>query len=403
MATAFLHSALVQQRRGMLQAWNFILVISAFAFTILGTFITRSGTIASVHSFTQSAIGPALLGFLVVVLVGSFTLFAQRAHVVASSPRIERWVSREGTFLANNLILTLFAFVVLVGTMFPIILEAVTGTRVGVRGPFFNRLSVPLSFLLLLLIGIGPVTPWAGAAPGLVWKRTRGPLVAGLVAGLLTALAVTRNGWVVVTVVLGVFVIATTASLLWIQAARRRPKTGETVVASIKKVLGGDARFWSGQLSHVGVVLVALGIAFAGNLSQHTEVVMEPGDTVTFAGHTITYRSPFQQNLPSRLSTGVRLEVKRPDGSTTVLEPRHNFYTGHPNGVATPSVDTRPGGDLYTMLIAIDGGTATIELDTSPLMWVLWLGGLTTAAGGALSYRNRRQERKLVEREAVGV
>src|SRR5690606_29581597 len=192
-ATAFLHSALVQQRRGMLQAWNFILVISAFAFTILGTFITRSGTIASVHSFTQSAIGPALLGFLVVVLVGSFTLFAQRAHVVASSPTIERWVSREGTFLANNLILTLFAFVVLVcpftlvaqrahvvstssridgwvsrdgsflannviltlfafvalvGAMFPIIVEAVTGTRVGVRGRFFNRLSVPPSFLL---------------------------------------------------------------------------------------------------------------------------------------------------------------------------------------------------------------------------------------------------------------
>ncbi|HEX6947181.1 MAG TPA: cytochrome c-type biogenesis CcmF C-terminal domain-containing protein [Acidimicrobiia bacterium] len=402
-ATAFLHSALVQQRRGMLQAWNFVLVISAFALTILGTFITRSGTIASVHSFTQSAIGPTLLGFLVLVLVGSFTLLAQRGHLVASAPRIESLVSREGTFLANNLLLTVFAFVVLIGTMFPIILEAITGTRVGVRGPFFNRLSVPLSFLLLLLVGIGPVTPWAGADPGLIWKRIRGPLVAGLAAGVLVAMTVTRNGWVVLAVVLGIFVVGSIGGILFEQAERRRSKTGAGLLASAGKVVKGDARFWSGQLSHVGVVLVALGISFAANLSQHQEVVMAEGDRVTFAGHTITYQAPFQQDVPGKTSTGVRLEVIRPDGSQVTLEPRHNFFPGQPNGVATPAVDTRASGDLYVMLITLEGGVATLELDTSPLMWVLWLGGLTVAAGGFLSYRNRRQERTLVPRETVGV
>ena len=403
-ATAFLHSALVQQRRGMLQAWNFVLVISAFALTILGTFITRSGTIASVHSFTQSAIGPTLLGFLVLVLVGSFTLFAQRGHLLASAPRVENMVSREGTFLANNLLLTVFAFVVLIGTMFPIILEAVTGTRVGVRGPFFNRLSVPLSFLLLLLVGIGPVTPWGGATPQLVWKRIRGPLVAGLIAGLLTAVTVTRNGWVVITVVLGVFVIASTGALLVGQAGRRRSKTGEGLAAAIARVTKGDARFWSGQLSHVGVVLVALGISFAANLSQHQEVVMREGDQVVFAGHTITYRAPFQQRHPGKTSSGIRLEVVRPNGSRVTLEPTHNFFPGHPNGVATPAVDTRTSGDLYVMLLTLDENrVATVELDTSPMMWVLWLGGLTVAAGGFLSYRNRRQERTPARAEAVGV
>ncbi|TDI36066.1 MAG: heme lyase CcmF/NrfE family subunit, partial [Acidobacteria bacterium] len=130
-ATAFLHSAIVQQRRNMLQAWNIVLVISAFSLTILGTFLTRSGTINSVHSFTQSAIGPALLGFLVLVLVGSFTLFSTRAHLVASSPRIESFVSREGTFLLNNLLLSVYAFVVLIGTTYPLILEAFTGTQIG--------------------------------------------------------------------------------------------------------------------------------------------------------------------------------------------------------------------------------------------------------------------------------
>ncbi|HEX5695555.1 MAG TPA: cytochrome c biogenesis protein CcsA, partial [Acidimicrobiia bacterium] len=205
-ATAFIHSGLVQQRRGMLQAWNFVLVISAFALTILGTFLTRSGTINSVHSFTQSAIGPALLGFLVLVLVGSFTLFSMRSHLVATSPRIESFVSREGTFLVNNLLLAVYAFVVLIGTTYPLLLEAFTGTQVGVGEPFFNRLAVPLSFLLLLTMGFGPVTPWTGAPPGLLWRRLRGPALVALTVGLLTALTVTRLGWVVLAVVLGTFV-----------------------------------------------------------------------------------------------------------------------------------------------------------------------------------------------------
>lgn len=404
-ATAFLHSALVQQRRGMLQAWNFVLVISAFALTILGTFITRSGTIASVHSFTQSAIGPALLAFLLLVLVGSFTLFAQRSHLVASSPRIESFVSREGTFLANNLLLTVFAFVVLIGTMFPVVLEAVSGTRVGVRGPFFNRISVPLSFLLLLLVGIGPVTPWGRAPARLIWKRTRVAAVAGLIGGLATALTVTRNGWVVLAVVLGIFVVGCTGGLFVDQARRRRSRSETGALAAAVQVVKGDPRFWSGQLSHVGVVLVALGISFAANLSQHQEVVMEPGDTVEFAGHTVTYRAPFQRSHPGKTSTGVRLEVIRPNGSRATLEPTHNFFPGHPNGVATPAVDTRASGDLYVMLMTLDGGIATIELDTSPLMWVLWLGGMTVAAGGFLSYRTRRRDRAPTteEQESVGV
>jgi cytochrome c-type biogenesis protein CcmF len=176
-ATGFLHSAIVQQRRGMLQAWNFILVISAFALTILGTFLTRSGTINSVHSFTQSPIGPALLGFLVLVLVGSFTLFSMRAHLVATSPRIDSFVSREGTFLLNNLLLTVYAFVVLIGTVYPLLLEAFTGTQVGVGEPFFSRLAVPLTFLLLLVMGVGPL------APGLLlgyWSQHSSPESVGL-------------------------------------------------------------------------------------------------------------------------------------------------------------------------------------------------------------------------------
>ena len=394
-ATAFLHSGIVQQRRGMLQAWNFILVISTFSLTILGTFLTRSGTINSVHSFTQSAIGPALLGFLVLVVVGSFLLFAARSDVVASSPRLDSFVSREGTFLVNNLLLSVYAFVVLVGTTYPLLLEAFTGTQVGVGQPFFNRLAVPLSFLLLLAIGFGPITPWRTAETGLIWRRTRNPVVIALAAGLLTAFMVTRNGWAVISISLGVFVIATLIGLLTEQAGRRASKTAESRWQAMRMVLAGDAAFWSGQLSHVGVVLIAVGIALAANLGAHAEAELAPGQSTSFEGYTITYESPFQARSDSKITRGARLSVIRDGELVALVEPAANYFGGDDNGISTPDVLHRPDGDLYITLLDLDSETATITFDTSPMIWLLWLGGLTTVAGGFLAMTARRREREV--------
>jgi cytochrome c-type biogenesis protein CcmF len=393
-ATAFLHSGIVQQRRGMLQAWNFVLVISAFSLTILGTFLTRSGTINSVHSFTQSAIGPALLGFLVLTVVGSFALFSTRADIVATSPRIESMVSREGTFIANNLLLSVYAFIVLVGTTYPLVLEAFTGTQVGVGEPFFNRLAVPLSFLLLLVMGFGPITPWRSAPPGLLWARTRTPGLIALAAGLLTAVTVTRNGWVVLAVTLGVFVVATMTGLLVVQVGARTAKTSETTSMALKKVVNGDGAFWAGQLSHVGVVLIAIGMAFAANLGSHTEVDLAPGESAQFQGYTLTHESPFNQTYPSKTVVGARVTVTRDTEFIAVVEPSANFFGSDASGVSTPDVLHRPDGDLYITLLGIpEGGSATFQFDTSPMIWVLWLGGLTTATGGFLAMAARRRER----------
>ncbi len=393
-ATAFLHSGLVQQRRGMLQAWNFVLVISAFALTILGTFLTRSGTINSVHSFTQSAIGPALLGFLVLVLTGSFALFAMRSHLVATSPRIETFVSREGTYLSNNLLLTVYAFVVLIGTTYPLVLEAFTGTQVGVGEPFFNRLAVPLSFLLLLTMGFGPVTPWRGAAPGQIWRRLRGPTVLALVSGVLTAAFVTRLGWVVLAVTLAVFVITTILGLALEVARARSAKTGRSVVAETRTVVGNDQAFWAGQLSHIGVALVAVGIAFAANLPLHAEVTLAPGQSVEFGELTLTFDAPFRRVEPNREVQGARIEVREGDRFLGVLEPRVNIYGGEEAAISTPAVMARPGGDLYLTLRRIDSESVNLTLDTSPMVWLIWLGGLTTAAGGFWSLSARRSARR---------
>jgi cytochrome c-type biogenesis protein CcmF len=399
-ATAFIHSGLVQRRREMLQAWNFVLVISAFALTILGTFLTRSGTINSVHSFTQSAIGPALLGFLVLVLVGSFTLFAMRSHLVASSPRIESFVSREGTFLVNNLLLTVYAFVVLIGTTYPLLLEAFTGTQVGVGEPFFNRLAVPLSFMLLLTMGFGPITPWRGAAPGLLWSRLRTPTVLALAAGLLVAVTVTRVGWVILAIVLGMFVIGVIVGLLLELAAARASRSGRPLLEEVITVIGNDPPFWAGQVSHIGVVLVAVGIAFAANLPLHAEVELAPGESVEFAGYILTYEAPFRRDEPNRAVEGARVSVHRDDRRVGTLEPRANFYLGVTGGIVTPAVMARPGGDLYLTLRNLDTETVELGLDTSPMIWLVWLGGLTTATGGfwSLSARRRRQ---VIEPEPV--
>ncbi|MGH8916707.1 MAG: heme lyase CcmF/NrfE family subunit [Acidimicrobiia bacterium] len=391
-ATAFLHSGLVQQRRGMLQAWNFVLVISAFALTILGTFLTRSGTINSVHSFTQSAIGPALLGFLVLVLVGSFTLFAMRSHLVATSPRIESFVSREGSFLVNNLLLAVYALVVLIGTTYPLLLEAFTGTQVGVGGPFFDRLAVPLSFLLLLTMGFGPVTPWRAAGPGLLWRRLRGPAVVALGAGVVTTLTVTRLGWVVLAVVLGTFVAAAIVGLLVELARARSEKSGQPFLFEARTVVVNDRSFWAGQLSHIGVALVTIGIAFAANLPLHSVVELSPGESVDFAGYTLTYDAPFRRNEPNRVVEGAHIEVVQKGRRLTTLEPRVNIY-GEASAVFTPAVMTRPGGDLYLTLRALDSETVELGLDTSPMIWLVWLGGITAAAGGFWSLAVRRAER----------
>jgi cytochrome c-type biogenesis protein CcmF len=399
-ATAFLHSALVQMRRGALQAWNFVLVITAFALTILGTFLTRSGTVASVHSFTQSAIGPVLLGFLFIVLVGSFGLFAIRSHLVAESPRLDSLFSREGSFLLNNLLLTIYAFIVVTGTLYPIVVEAFSGDRVSVGEPFFNRLAVPLSFALLLAMGVGPLVPWKNADPRLVAGRLRLPLQIGLLAGAVTVVTTSRIGYVVVAVVLGVFVITSAIALLIDRGGRAARARNGRIGPEIVRQLRSDPGFWAGQLSHSGVALVAIGMALAANLALHGEVEMAPGDTARFAGYELTYRSPFLTTEPHRRVQGATIEVYREGGLVTTLQPRANFFGTDTSGITTPAVHSGISGDLYLTLIDIDPTGILLRLNTSPGIWLLWTGGLVTTSGGIWSLTARRRQAAEV---AVGV
>lgn len=391
-ATAFLHSAVVQIRRGMLQAWNFVLVIAAFSLTILGTFLTRSGVIVSVHSFTQSAIGPVLLWFLMVVLVVSLGVFAVRIHLVASSPRLDSLVSREGAFLLNNLLLTLFAFIVLVGTLYPMLVELIRGTQVGVGRPFFERFGVPLSLLLVLAMAVGSVMPYRAAGAALMWERLRSPMRVSLAAGAAAVLTGTRNGWVLVVVLLSAFVTAVAVRHLW-HLARRRTEGLGAVPGAALTLVRNDRGYWGGQLAHIGVAVLALGIALSSNLSVEDQLRFTPGDEAVFAGFELTYVEPVSRLESNREVLGARIEVGRDGNVIAVHEPRLNTYFSTRQAIATPSVHIEAGGDLYFSLTAISEESAVVDVYWFPFVWLIWFGGGLMVAGGIWAWLARRTRR----------
>ena len=400
-ATAFIHSAVVQRRRGMLQAWNVALIIGTFSLTILGTFLTRSGVVASVHSFTQSAVGPALLAFLLIVVVGGFGLFAMRGHLVASTPRLDSLASREGVFLLNNLLLTLFAFVVLVGTIYPMVLEAFTGDRVSVGAPWFDRSAIPIGLVLLLAMGVGPLAPYRIARPSVLWRRVRFPLQVAAVASALAVVAGLRPITVLITVALAAFVIAGIVRHAH-EVVRARPGG---YLGEMARLPGSDPGYWGGMIAHVGVALVAVAVAFSGSFGVRQEITLTVGQSAFFEGYTLTYLSPFLREEPNRTVVGATIELSRGGRVLGTLEPRLNQYPNQVQAIPTPSVRTGLREDVYLSLVRIEPGTATVTVDAFrfPLMWLLWLGGLIVFAGGLRSYYGRRRTTAVAALEPADV
>jgi len=387
-ATAFIHSAVVQRRRGMLQAWNLILIIVTFSLTILGTFLTRSGTIISVHSFTQSDVGPLLLGFLLIVVVGSLLLFAFRAHLLSSAPRLDSMASREGAFLLNNLILTVFGLAVLMGTLYPVALEAMGRARVSVGTPYYNRVSLPIAALLLLAIGVGSITPYRAARWDVVWSRIAMPLTAGLVAGAFTVLIGVDSVPVVILVVLGVFVIATIVKEFWRQTRRAGGS-----------VLRRDPGYWGGQVAHIGVALLAIGIAASSGLAFRDQIRLATGESATFDDYCIVYEGPTSRMEPNRAVVGAVISLRDGDcgGEIATLEPVFNSYA-RPPAIATPAVRTGLTEDVFVALATVPGDDVVLDVMVFPLMWVLWAGGLIMVGGGMWAVFARKPQRKAVSR-----
>ncbi|EGX55409.1 cytochrome c-type biogenesis protein CcmF [Streptomyces zinciresistens K42] len=383
-ATAFIHSSAVQLKRGMLQAWNFVLVIATFALTILGTFLTRSGVVSSVHAFSQSGVGPALLVFLLVVLAGGFTLFALRGERMASVNRPESLVSREGVLLLNNLLLTLFAFVVLTGTLYPIFAEAMTGRQLSVGRPFFDRMAVPLSFALLLAMGVGPFTPYRHASPAVLWQRLRVALLLAGAAAAAVVLAGVDSPGVVAVVAIAVGIL--TGSVRQLLATAPKPRR-----RGIPRVLLGQRAYWGGQLAHLGLVLVAVVIAVSSAFATRATVTLDRGDSARFAGYQITFDRTERHRQPDRESRDAHIVFREGGRVVWTATPRLNRFTNQTQQVGQPAVKEGVTRDLYVALAQYDTSKVSLNLYRYPFMSWLWVGGLLMAAGGLWALSGRRR------------
>ncbi|MEE9417767.1 MAG: heme lyase CcmF/NrfE family subunit [Acidimicrobiales bacterium] len=368
--TAYLHSVMVQERRGMLRVWNLSLVCATFALTILGTFLTRSGVIASVHAFSDSQIGPVLLGAFAVITVVSVGLIGLRGEQLRSPGIIDSPLSREGAFLANNLVFAAFAFVVLLGTVFPLIVEAFSDEQISVGTPYFDRMTQPIGFVLLFLMAVAPVLPWRKASTELLSKRLYWPAWIG-VGTIVVAVLLGARGWAPLLAFLLAGFAAGAALRQIVLASRRQGWRG----------LVGRAN--GGMIVHLGVIIIAVAFAASNSYLRQAEFDLLKGETASLSGHEIQYLGLVEETLPEKGTVRAQVLV---DGKQ-IYEPGFDEFPNTGQRVAVPSVRNGLREDVYLTLLDVPepGEAAVIRITLQPLVVWLWIGGMVMAVGTALA------------------
>jgi cytochrome c-type biogenesis protein CcmF len=377
--TAYLHSVLVQERRGMLRVWNISLLIATFALTILGTFLTRSGVINSVHAFSNGTIGPWLLGFFGFIMVVSLALIAWRGDRLRSPGAIDSPLSREGAFLANNVIFTVFAFVVLLGTVFPLIVEALQDRQIAVGQPFFDRLTMPIGLVLLFLMAVAPVLPWRKASTELLRERLFVPAWIGALALGISVAAGADQPASLLAFALGGFAAGAAGRQL-VLATRRQGWRG----------LVGRAN--GGMIVHLGVILIAVALAASNGYTKVGEFTMQQGTPVAFAGHT--FELVEVSEFTTSRSRGLKAAVSIDGGQA--YSPAITRYTQMGTDIPTPSVKSGFTKDIYLTLESVAGAGASeadIKVFIKPLIMWMWIGGAMMAIGTVLAaFPGRRRK-----------
>lgn len=369
--TAYIHSVIVQERRGMLRVWNLSLLLATFALTIFGTFLTRSGVLDSVHNFAGSAVGPALLMFFGVVVGVSIVLIWLRGDRLRSPGSIGSPISREGAFLANNLLFAAFAFIVVLGTVFPLITEAVNGDEISVGRPYFDRMLLPIGLALLFLMGVAPVLTWRSTSPRVLRERTVVPAAFGALAMVLGVWFGATGFWGMVGIGLGGFTAG--SALRHLGLAVRRQGASALI-----------GRAGGGMIAHLGVAAIAFGFIASTAFGADGEFVLSPGETATVAGHEVTYLGITDEMVGDNRVVKVAMAVE----GRGIFEPAVTRFPTFGQPISTPSVATSLVDDVYLSLAAIpDAGEEeiTIRIVIKPLIAWLWIGGGLLALGTLLA------------------
>jgi cytochrome c-type biogenesis protein CcmF len=404
-ATAFIHSVMVQERRGMLRVWNLSLVIATFCLTILGTFLTRSGILNSVHSFTQSAIGPTLLVFLGIVAATGIGLIAWRGDRLRAPGRIDSAVSRESAFLANNLLFAALAFVVLLGTVYPLIAEALQDKQLSVGEPYFDRMTTPLGIALLFLMAAAPALPWRRTSGDVLRDRLLVPAWAGALTMVVAVALGARELAQVLAFGLGAFAVAGIVRQYVIGARGRRRATGEAWPLAFVRMVRGNPRLYGGLVVHVGVVIAAVAIASSSAYSTKREVRLAEGKSATVRGYTLTYTGSHSERSGQKNTVSADIRVHRGGDDLGTYAPAISTFPNASQGIGTPSVRTGFREDVYLTLVSSpnEQGRVTVGVAVNPMVLWLWVGGGVMAFGAlvALSPSLRRRPRPVPEHVPV--
>lgn len=399
-ATAFLHSSMVQERRGTLKVWNVGLILATFALSIFGTFEVRSGIISSVHSFAYSAIGPYFLGFLAVVMLGSIALFVYRLPRLRPEHEFETFISREGSFLLNNFLLSGIAFATLWGTLFPILSAVVRGQTMTVGMAFYDQVNGPLFLVLLLAMAIGPLLAWRRASWASVWRNLRWPALAAAAVAVIPPLLGVTNLWAAVAFTVCALGAATILYELW-RGARVRHAHGESYPRAVYMLIARHRQRYGGYAVHLGLILLAVGIVGSQFFQQERDITLRTGQSASFAGYTFTYRGiDAAQDGPVQVIK-THFAVSSGGNDQGAIAPGEKVFPGfetQPTSIV--SITTHGLTDLYVFLSGYHSTEdASLKVFINPLVPLIWLGGIVMLLGGILCWwPARRQRALLVER-----
>jgi cytochrome c-type biogenesis protein CcmF len=403
-ATAFLHSVMVQERRGMLKVWNMSLVTLSFSLALFGTFLTRSGVLQSVHAFGESTLGPYFLAFIATVLVGSVALIVARLPLLRSQHSLESYLSREAIFLFNNLLLIGLAFAVFWGTVFPIISEAVQGTKRVVGQPYFNQVTLPIGLALLVLTGVGPLVAWRKASPAQLRRRFAVPLAVAAVAAVL--LGVVTDAWkhwaagAVFTA--SAFVIACIVGEFWRGMRVQHALGGITWPGALVRLVGRNRRRYGGYLVHIGIVVLFVGLAGSKSFASGRDFSLRPGQGGSVGGYTFVNQGPERMSMtPHAATVGARIAVLHDGRRIGVMHPAFTLYA---NGdrASEVAIDTTAARDVYVVLGDLRaGGVVQISVFVNPLVIWIWVAGGILAIGALIAgWPGTRAERRLASAPA---
>lgn len=380
LGTAYLHSVMIQEKRGMLKVWNVALILLTFLMTIFGTFITRSGLIASVHSFGESTLGWLFLGFLGIALLISFGLLIYRLPYLKSNNQLDSLLSRESSFLLNNLLFVGIAFTVLWGTLFPIISEAVRGVKITVGPPFFNAVITPIGLILLLLTGLCPLVAWRKSTVRNFFRNIRTPLITAVVGGTMLSLGGIRAFKPLAAFSLCIFV-GTTLLIEFFNGTRaRHSMLGEDYPKALWHLVARNKRRYGGHIVHFGVVLLFVGMTGSA-FNVERQITVQKGESFTIKQYKLRFDALSKYPTANRQKTVATLTVWNDDHEVGVLYPEKSLYFGQERPTTEVALRSTFKEDLYVILAGYDKDVVTFKILINPLVIWLWIGGGIMALG----------------------